>query len=968
MHNTQRKGVRIVRRASLLSAWCIVGGLRAQHAYALDQSVGPHLAQPFLGPNGARISLVKLADTYNLDGTGVRLGMIEGTGRPRDTHDALNTFVTVRPILPPAVDPGIMQHPTNVAGVLIGREFMFVDPVTGNHTITGVASGGRLWSTWFSDPIGAQDFYQSMGWLQGNNVSVINMSDFMRLADGTGNPDPSQNGDGAAARFVDQYIRVNDIVFVKSAGNRGPGAMTITTPGDAFNVITVGRTGAGPGETGPESEDYTRVHSSDTETPKGSSRGPTVDGRHKPDIVAPGSKIWTPGSNANNGFFEQSGTSFAAPHVSGTAALLYQYGTAQGLAPSHLKIKAILLNSASKHVRDPHPNDPGGVPDRSWPVWRANNYPPPVGGTTFSVIPLNDAMGVGQLNGLAAVRQYVPGGRNDLGLEVSDVAANSANTYNIFFGGETLKPGSLVTATLTWDRFTELRAGMPPSNPNSYIFNPLRNLNLELVNRATGQVVYRSQSGGEANADGGDNVEHIYFNVPVEGNYDLVVRNRSAEQVRFALAYASGTSDGAAFTVDRGAQGRQASGPGTFPNDVNALGRAGPGNFSIGGEIFSSSLNGTNMQRLSGALTTRSRVGPHNGPPVSLNLLDGSRGVLGLRAAADVMGRTDQITGLSWGRDGTRTAPGSSSFLDSIILFSVDAASAGDINTDVNFQARLSPDGGVPPRPFPNNNGGGGQGNGHEAAGDIFKAGPLTPFGFYPSAQMAGAGQGNNLLVHDESKLGLQAGAGRGSLLAGATEDNLRDFEMDNIRSYVDADGDGMHTRPMFFTLSPDSNTIFNSGGGFTAADIFVSMNQDPDPNTFGLEAPVGGFTFFNIFARRAVLGLREGDIIDALILSDTGPNNEPDGMLAVNMDSAMFSLAPGSPTLALFNLSPADIFYTGFNNNFNSFIDFNQLGLLQTDNIDGLDIASVPEAVTTVALIQLAGALLLVRRRRGNR
>jgi len=215
---------------------------------ALDRSVGPE---------GAQIAIVKRALTFGLDGTNVRIGQIEGTGEPRTTHAALAGAIIVR-----GVGPANSNHATGVAGILIGRPFT---PV-GGPEITGVASGARLWSTWFADTIGVDDFFRSTNWLTGNAVEIINMSDFLRA--------------GAVATgsmFVDHVVANRDVIWVKSAGNGGPGAGTITPPGDAFNAIAVGAVGAD--NAGNDSEDYTRVANY-------SSRGP-VDGRRKPDIVAP---------------------------------------------------------------------------------------------------------------------------------------------------------------------------------------------------------------------------------------------------------------------------------------------------------------------------------------------------------------------------------------------------------------------------------------------------------------------------------------------------------------------------------------------------------------------------------------------------------------------------------------------------------------------------------------------------------
>jgi len=84
-----------------------------------------------------------------------------------------------------------------------------------------------------------------------------------------------------------------------------------------------------------------------------SSRGPTHDGRNKPDIVAPGTMICSAESiydGVNCGerdsyYTSKSGTSMAAPLVAGSAAVVIQYLREHGITnPSSALVKAVLLN------------------------------------------------------------------------------------------------------------------------------------------------------------------------------------------------------------------------------------------------------------------------------------------------------------------------------------------------------------------------------------------------------------------------------------------------------------------------------------------------------------------------------------------------------------------------------------------------------------------------------------------------
>ena len=119
------------------------------------------------------------------------------------------------------------------------------------------------------------------------------------------------------------------ITVVNSAGNGGPSAQTLVSPGDADSIITVGAV------------DSTNVVASF------SSRGPTADGRIKPDVVARGRSVWVPSFTNGSAYTTSGGTSFSCPLTAGVVALLLESHPNWGPFEVREALRETALNHAS---------------------------------------------------------------------------------------------------------------------------------------------------------------------------------------------------------------------------------------------------------------------------------------------------------------------------------------------------------------------------------------------------------------------------------------------------------------------------------------------------------------------------------------------------------------------------------------------------------------------------------------------
>lgn len=220
-------------------------------------------------------------------------------------------------------------HGTHVAATVAGSG------AASDGTRRGVAPGARLLVGKVLDDSGqGQESWllAGMEWAARSGADVVNLS----LGGG-----PSDGSD-LLSLMVNELTAETGTLFVIAAGNSGPSAGTIDTPGAADAALTVGNTDL------------------DDHVIESSGRGPRLgDHAVKPELAAPGTDIVAAraagtemGSPVDEHYTSATGTSMATPHVAGAAAILAQRHpdwTAE-------QLKAALVGHA-------HPLDEGTVFD-----------------------------------------------------------------------------------------------------------------------------------------------------------------------------------------------------------------------------------------------------------------------------------------------------------------------------------------------------------------------------------------------------------------------------------------------------------------------------------------------------------------------------------------------------------------------------------------------------------------------------
>jgi hypothetical protein len=321
-----------------------------------DERAAMIVAGNYTGPTTISAPGYNPLTQFGVDGTGATISMVDdGVSIPGNGGFYVTSTNTVDGPLRGSTSGASGGHGHINASIISGNApFGILDPLSYNYGL-GVAPKSNI----INVPMLKAGYSGTEANAYGDTVITAGPNGVLGTISNNswGNGTNSNVYDSYTAQF-DGYARdastaasIDPILLVFSAGNSGPGALSLTRPKAAKNLIATGNSENLRTELSASANNMEDLTSS-------SSRGPAADGRVKPDITAPGtvitgSRAGSCGSvsscfDANHAW--STGTSHAAPQIAGVAALFTQWwkNNNSNIAPSPALTKASVILTAQE--------------------------------------------------------------------------------------------------------------------------------------------------------------------------------------------------------------------------------------------------------------------------------------------------------------------------------------------------------------------------------------------------------------------------------------------------------------------------------------------------------------------------------------------------------------------------------------------------------------------------------------------